>query len=326
MLIGITYDLREDYLRAGYSPEETAEFDHIETINAIDDSLKNLGFRTERIGNIKSLIQKLALGESWDLVFNIAEGMLGTAREAQVPSLLDAYGIPYIFSDPLVLTLALHKAFAKNIVRDSGIATPDFFLLKDIADVEKIDLSFPLFAKPVAEGTGKGISASSKIYNHRQLREVCERLLREFAQPVLVENFLPGREFTIGITGTGKKSEILGVMEIILNENAEKEVYSFDNKENYQARVEYKIATGKIEEECRDLALKVWHILSCRDSGRIDVKLDEEGRPNFLEVNPLAGLRPIHSDLAIICELQKMPYIELIQRIMNSALERNSGD
>jgi len=321
-LVGITYDLREDYIKAGYSAEETAEFDHISTINAIDEALKNLSYGTTCIGNIKSLTAKLAAGERWDMVFNICEGMHGLGREAQVPALLDAYNIPYTFSDALVLALTLHKSFTKNIIRDNGLATPDFFLVRSISDVEKINLPYPLFAKPVAEGTGKGITASSKIKDSSQLREICAQLLNKFKQPVLVETFLPGREFTVGITGTGEKAEVLGVMEIILNKNAEKEVYSFDNKENYQGRVEYELAGGKIAEECGKLALAAWDILGCRDAGRIDVKLDCAGIPNFLEVNPLAGLRPIHSDLAIICDLQKIPYIDLIRKIMDSAMVR----
>ncbi len=163
MKIGLVYDLKDDYLRQGYGEEDVAEFDKIETIEEIEKALHENGFDTERIGNLKSLVSALADNRRWDIVFNIAEGMYGMGREAQVPALLDAYQIPYTFSDPLVLSLTLHKGLTKEIVRNAGIATADFCVVRDAEDVEKIKLPFPLFAKPVAEGTGKGIDKFSEI-------------------------------------------------------------------------------------------------------------------------------------------------------------------
>ena len=121
MNIGLTYDLRNDYLAEGYSEEETAEFDRPDTIEGIEAALLELGYRTDRIGNAKRLVERLAQGDRWDLVFNIAEGLHGVAREAQVPAILDVYDIPYTFSDPLVLSLALHKNLTKTVVRQAGI-------------------------------------------------------------------------------------------------------------------------------------------------------------------------------------------------------------
>ncbi len=175
MNIGLTYDLRQDYLDAGYSEEQTAEFDSPATIAAIDKALIAMGHKTMRIGNVKSLVQRLAAGERWDMVFNICEGMFGLGREAQVPALLDAYQIPYTFSGPLVLALTLDKALTKRVVRSLGVATPDFAVVAAKEDIAAVDLPFPLFAKPLAEGTGLGIDARSKIDSRRQL--TC-RLLR----------------------------------------------------------------------------------------------------------------------------------------------------
>ena len=163
MLVGLTYDLRADYLAAGYSAEETAEFDGVATIDAIDAALREIGHQTDRVGNGRQLVDRLAAGDRWDLVFNIAEGLHGTAREAQVPAILDLYEIPYTFSDPLVLAVCLHKGLTKTVVGCAGVPTTPFVLVEKIEDVETIDLPFPLFAKPVAEGTGKGITADSKI-------------------------------------------------------------------------------------------------------------------------------------------------------------------
>ena len=159
MIVGLTYDLRDDYLKEGYSEEETAEFDAEVTIDAIDSTLQSLGFQTQRIGNIKSLVKALHGDQKWDLVFNICEGMYGIGREAQVPAILDAYKIPYVFSDPLVLALTLHKGHTKRVVRDFGIPTADFEVVNTLSDVEKVNLPYPLFVKPVAEGTGKGIDS-----------------------------------------------------------------------------------------------------------------------------------------------------------------------
>lgn len=322
MKIGITYDLREEYLAQGFGLEETAEFDKIETIEGIENALQALNHDTERIGNVKSLISKLAAGERWDLVFNIAEGMYGFGREAQIPAVLDAYGIPYTFSDPLILTLTLHKGMTKRVVRDLGIPTPDFAIVAAENQINEVNLPLPLFAKPVAEGTSKGISGASKIANRQELNTVCLGLLETFKQPVLVERYLPGREFTVGIIGSGTEADVIGVMEILLNEKAETGVYSYYNKENYQELVEYKLVSGSLAQACAEAALKVWAGLGCRDAGRVDLKLDEAGVPNFIEVNPLAGLNPKNSDLPILCRLAGIDYLRLMGMILDAALKR----
>ncbi len=322
MKIGITYDLREEYLADGLSEEETAEFDRRDTIDAIDQTLHDLGHLTDRIGNIKSLTNRLVAGDRWDLVFNIAEGLKGFGREAQVPALLDAYDIPYTFSDPLVLSLTLHKAMAKRVIRDLGIPTPDFSVIETESDLMMVDLTFPLFAKPVAEGTGKGITAASKIKDFSQLYTVCRGLLASYRQPVLIESFLPGREFTVGILGTGKDATAIGVMEVILRDNAEPEVYSYRNKELYEGLVEYRLASNPIAEKAKEVALNAWRGLGCRDAGRVDLRADTNGVPNFMEVNPLAGLHPEHSDLCIIANKAGMTYRALIETIVFSATSR----
>ena len=230
MKIGLTYDLKDDYLNMGLGDEAAAEFDSMETIIGIEAALNALDYQTERVGNIKSLTQKLAAGKRWDLVFNICEGLVGSGREAQVPCILDAYQIPYTFSDPLVLALALNKELTKRVIRDLEIATPDFSVIYEESDIEKIDLEFPLFIKPIAEGTGKGISKHSTIYAREELFAAAKKLLLQFQQPVLVETFLPGREFTVGILGTGNASRVIGVMEITLKETAEPGSYSYLNK------------------------------------------------------------------------------------------------
>lgn len=314
--IGITYDLRADYLALGYGEEETAEFDSQLTVDALVEALGALGYAPDPIGGVRRLCARLAAGECWDCVFNFCEGLKGVAREAQVPALLEAYDIPYVFSDPLTLALALDKAMAKRVARDCGVPTAPFAVIDHIEDVAKIELPFPLFLKPVAEGSGKGIGAHSKVDNPSELERAATDLLRRFRQPVLAETYLPGREFTVGIMGTGGAAEILGIMEVLFTEKAEAHGYGYDNKENFEGRMDYSLADDAEAREAGQVALAAWRALNCRDGGRIDIRSDARGRPHFIEVNPLAGLHPVRSDLIYIARFKGITYLELIERIM----------
>ena len=322
LTVGLTYDLRSDYLKEGYSEEETAEFDSEITIRSIEKTLKELGYRTQRIGNVKALIKALSEGVRWDLVFNIAEGMYGIGREAQVPALLDVYQIPYVFSDPLVLSLTLHKGLTKRVIRDCGIPTANFAIVEKESDLANVNLRYPLFAKPVAEGTGKGIDSKSKVNSKAELDILCKDLLDRFNQPVLVEEYLPGREFTVGVVGTGADARVLGAMEIVITAKAKENLYSYHTKENWRGIVEYPMATGDIEKKCVEVALGAWRTLGCRDGGRIDLKMDAAGVPNFIEVNPLAGINPEHSDLPMLAGKKGINFNQLIDMIMKSAITR----
>jgi D-alanine-D-alanine ligase len=325
MIIGITYDLRSEYLAMGYSEEETAEFDREETISAIEAALSELGHRPERIGNARRLTERLAAGERWDLVFNIAEGLSGIGREAQVPALLDLYGIAYTFSDPLVMSLTLHKAMTKRVIRDSGIATTDFVVLEAGAAAPRVPFPPPYFIKPVAEGTGKGISPASIIREPERLQAAANRMIAAYKQAVLVEPFLPGREFTVGIVGTGGDARVLGTMEVLLQGNAEAAVYSYVNKEECEERVIYRPVAADLDprvEEAEAVSLAAWRALGCRDAGRVDLRCDASGCPQFMEVNPLAGLHPEHSDLPILCAQRGIAYRRLIGEILSSAGKR----
>ncbi|MGP8154350.1 MAG: D-alanine--D-alanine ligase [Smithella sp.] len=321
--IGITYDLRDDYLKEGYSLEETAEFDLPDTIEAIEKVILDNGFQADRIGHIKALTRRLVAGDRWDLVFNIAEGMHGFGREAQVPALLEAYNIPYTFSDPLGHAISLQKGTTKHILRDLKIPTPDFVVVNCEDDMDKVDLTFPLFAKPIAEGTGKGITARSKITNREEMNKVCKNLLQTFKQPVLIETYLPGREFTVGILGTGKDARALGTMEIILRPDAEKNAYSYENKEHYERLVQYVLANDDEARQAMEISLMAWRGLDLKDAGRIDLRSDAHGVPHFMEVNSLAGLNPVRSDLPILCSKIGMSYHELISTIIDSSLKRS---
>jgi len=208
------------------------------------------------------------------------------------------------------------------VVRDLGVPTADFAVVEKPQDIAKVNLQFPLLAKPVAEGSGKGIDAFSKITNPEELRSVCVRLLDTYRQPVLVEGFLPGREFTVGIVGTGDEARSIGCIEVLLNNRAEPDVYSYHNKEKYENLVTYTLVDDETSKAAERVALAAWVGLGCRDAGRLDLRCDDKGIPNFIEVNPLAGINPDRSDLCIIAGLVGISYRDLIDSIITSAMTR----
>ena len=323
MRIGLTYDLRSEYLAMGYGEEETAEFDRDDTITSIESSIRELGFEPIRIGHIRSLTAKLAQGEQWDLVFNIAEGISGFARESQVPALLEAYEVPYTGSDPLTLALSHHKGYTKQIVGQVGVPTPRFAVVLSEDDIAGIRLPLPLFVKPVAEGTGKGITGKSYVTSMEKLHEQCRHILYTFRQPALVETYLPGREITVGVLGTGADARVIGAMEIESLQGAESFAYSYFNKENCEEVIRYSTVTDRdMLASAATICLTAWRALGGRDACRMDLRADEQGNLSFLEVNALPGLHPQHSDLPMICERIGMPYTELIGSIIDSARQR----
>ena len=326
MLVGLTYDLRSAYLAEGYGEEETAEFDRDDTVDAIEDALRQLGHETVRIGHVRDLVARLARGERWDLVFNICEGLHGIARESQVPCLLDAYSIPYTFSDAGVMALSLNKSWTKAAL--SGLVpVADECVVTNMADVAKVNLPLPLFVKPLLEGTGKGITADCVIRERDRLAPQCESLLSRYRQPVLVERYLAGREFTVSLVGTGDRARVLGTFEIILLGNAEPDVYGYLNKEECEERCEYRVVRPQDDEIVKlaeQHALRAWVALGCRDAGRVDIRCDEAGEPHFMEVNPLAGMNPVHSDLPMLATAIGVSYTDLIREIVESASTRSN--
>jgi len=319
MRVGLTYDLRSWYIDRGYSMDETAEFDKQETVDAIENSLKLMGHETDPIGNAFQLIEALAAGKRWDLVFNIAEGLYGDGRESVVPAILDQYKIPYVFSGPVIMGLSLNKHLAKLVVASAGVPVSPGYLISDINDLKKCALEYPLFVKPVSEGTGKGITNKSLVHNPGELFNMVEWILSEFHQPALVEEYLPGREFTVGVVGYGDDAKAIGGMEVMTINNLP---YSVEVKENYQNYCSYKPLDPDIADECKSVAEKAWKALDAVDAGRVDLKADRHGKICFIEANPLAGLNPVHSDLPILARMYGIEYQTLLEMIVNEAIKR----
>ena len=276
--VGLVYDAREDYLANGFSEEQVAEFDMRDTIDHLAAAIRRCGCTVEFIGNAHALNRKLVRGARWDLVFNIAEGVDGRSREAQVPCLLELYRVPYTFSDPLTCAVTLDKAVAKRIVRDAGHATAPFAVVRTPADVRGVRLACPLFVKPLAEGTGKGITQASRIDSHAALERACRTLMRRYRQPVLVEQFLPGREFTVGMVGTGGAARVIGTIEIEIVARGNRAIYSYETKEECESQCRYTTpAPSRLLRAVEALALACYRTLECRDGGRVDIRLDAKG-------------------------------------------------
>jgi D-alanine-D-alanine ligase len=319
MKIGLTFDLRSWYTDRGYSMDETAEFDKQETVDALVNSLHLMGYETDPIGNAFQLIEALASGRRWDIVFNIAEGLYGDGRESVVPAILDQYKIPYVFSGPVVMGISLNKHLAKLVVSSAGVPVSPGCIISELKEIERCSLIYPLFVKPVSEGTGKGITEKSLISSSAELKDMVEWILKEFRQPALVEEYLPGREFTVGIIGSGDEARSIGGMEVFCANNLP---YSVEVKENYQNYCKYTPIDESILDECKSVSLRAWKALDAVDAGRIDLKADRNGRVCFIEANPLAGLNPVHSDLPILARMNGIEYQALLEMIMEAATKR----
>ncbi len=323
MRVGLTYDLR-----TGTDTESEAEYDAPETIDALSGAIANAGHEVVRIGGLDALLRALVGGERWDLVFNIAEGRHGFGREAQVPAVLDAYAVPYTFSDPLTLAVALHKGVAKRLARDGGITTADFAVIDDPSALDALDLSFPLFVKPVAEGSGIGVSDRGQVTDRPTLERTVKALLRRYRQPVLVERYLGGHEYTVGILGTGKEARAIGTLAVEpRNRDAPAlAAYGYEEKERYEEHVHYRPVEEREARSVEALALASHRILGCRDLSRVDVRCDAAGTPYFLEINPLPGLHPVRSDIVILARARGLSYPALIATVLEETRRRLDAD
>jgi D-alanine-D-alanine ligase len=322
MRVALVYDLRDEYRALGFSEEEVAEFDSVETIDQLASALEALGCEVERVGHGRALAARFVAGERFDLVFSVAEGVKGRAREAQVPALCELYDQPYLFSDPLTMAASLDKAVAKRLVRDAAVPTAAFAVAERSGSELVGWASFPAFVKPLAEGTGKGCEAASLVRSADALLAAASRVIERYRQPALVEGYLPGREFTVGIVGNGGDAHVLGVCEILLKPQAEADVYSLHNKELCEDLVTYAPASDGEARLAATRALQAYRALQCRDAARIDFRSDDRGEPHFLEANPLAGLNPWHSDLPILAAQNGVEFVALIGMILDAGLAR----
>jgi D-alanine-D-alanine ligase len=323
--VGITYNLKTDFHQHENQPVDLLEeFDAEETIDAIRDVLQRDGHEVIKLGGGKELIDRLR-GTPIDVIFNIAEGVQGRNREAHIPALLEFLNIPYTGSDPLTLSLTLDKSMAKRMVMSEGIPTPRFRRVERMEDLEHLDLSYPLIVKLCQEGSSKGVRLNSRILDRPSLEEKTGRLLQNYGPPLIVEEFIRGPEFTVGILGNGNPC-VLGVMQIeIKGVPLDEAIYSLEVKREWEKRVRYHCpppVDPSLLRGIEEVALRSYRVLECRDVSRVDIRVGEDGIPYFLEVNPLPGLSPVYGDLPIMARKMGWDYDELVRAIFHHALKR----
>ncbi len=328
MKIGITYNLKEEIFPSSVLDSEfTEEFDTENTISAICNVFHRNGYDTARLGSGLEIVEKIKK-EKVDFVFNIAEGYSGRNRESHVPSILEMLDIPYSGSDPLTLGLTLDKTITKKIAFHAGIPTPRFKIIMRIDDISLVEnkLWYPLITKPAWEGSSKGIYNSSKVFNIDELEKNVRFLFEKYPdQPILVEEYVEGREITVGVIGNDAP-QILGLMEIVnKNHNGDDFFYSLETKKEWECLVDYispPVINQLFEKHIKHLAISAFKEFRCRDIARIDFRISKHKKVFMLEVNSLPGLSPEYSDLVIMTQKQGMAYDDLILSIFRHALSR----
>jgi D-alanine-D-alanine ligase len=309
-----------------------AEYDHISVPIAIQEALRKHGYDADILEADRQLYEKLAR-DSYSFVFNIAEGINGGARESQVPAILDMLNIPYTGSGVLAQAITLDKTKTKEILLYHGIPTPKYQLFKSAKDRLNMTLQFPLIVKPNAEGSSKGIRNNSLVFNERELRQIVNFVLVNYKQPALVEEYLQGREFTVSIIGNNPQ-RVLPIVEVTFDYLPEN-IYRFDSYDvkwfwdNPDNPLDPVVCPANIpkglENHIKKVALRTSSVLGCVDLCRIDIRLDNEGIPNVLDVNALPGLMPDpleNSRFPKACFAARMTYDDIIVTIFNEAMKR----
>jgi len=305
-------------------PDLHCELDSESTVNAVRSALVAGGHEVHLVEANESAFATLQALRP-DIVFNMAEGLRGESRESYIPSICDALGIPYTGSGVMTLAIALDKAMAKRVFAFENVATPPFRVIRPGDEIDSEGLSYPLFVKPLREGSSMGISEHSRIETYEQLRDAVHAIHRGYRQPALVEEFLSGREFTIGILGNAEP-EFFPIMEINYDAAPEgHEVYSRQFKAEWYSW-NYYICPADLSDierwRLQETALAAFRALNCRDFCRVDIRLDRNGTPCVMEINPIPGLSPGFSDYPRMAEVAGYSHAALVNAILDTAIAR----
>jgi D-alanine-D-alanine ligase len=306
-------------------PDRYAEFDPPRTIASITDALVSSGHKVYPIEVKEDFIEKIR-SISPQIVFNIAEGLQGEARESQIPVILEWLGIPYTGSGPLTMAVTLDKPITKQIFISEGIPTPRFKIYSDTTEISKTDLNFPLIVKPSHEGSSMGLNKKSIVYSVNELKEQVKNIVKYYRQDALVEEFIEGREITVGILGNNPP-EVLPLKELDFSEVPQElgRFASGEIKAKYWDLVKQS-CPAHLEEDIanriREIALRVFRILRCRDLARLDIRLSNDGIPYVLEVNPLPDLDPKEGNFPDMARVRGLSYKELINIILKAGIQR----
>ena len=326
MRIGLSYDLKTAVTGQHAVDDALEEYDSPETVELIAAAFESGGHEVIRLGGGEQFLDNVRR-ERVDIVFNIAEGRGNhCSREAQIPSVLEMLGIPYTGSDPQCLAVCLDKPVTKKLVAAEGIITPKWLTItsgQELRTVSWEGFPFPAIVKPAHEGSSKGIRLSSLAYHVHQAEEEAGRILDYYRQPVMIEEFIDGDEVTVGIIGNHTPG-IVGIMRVVPRRKNGHFLYSVEVKRDYLNLVDYECPAhldpqvmGKLAES----SLKVFKALGCRDFSRIDFRVNPEGIPYFIEINPLPGLGT-YSDLIIMAKMMGWKYEEVIGAVLDAALDR----
>lgn len=328
-LVGVVCNLK--HAGADDSPaDDQAEYDNIDTVLAIEHAIRLHGIDTVLLEADEHLPGKLAERRP-DLAFNIAEGSGGRAREAQVPALLSLYHIPFTGSDATTLCVALDKALCKRLLATYHVRTPRYRVFEPGVPVRGAALRYPVIVKPNAEGSSKGIPDACVAETPEQLRALVTESFERYHEPVLVEEYIDGREFTVGVLGNGADMRVFPPMEILYHDTPANgyRVYNYTVKQDYTKYVEYRCPaelSPALEKALADAARRVFTALGCRDLARIDFRVDEQERVWFIEINPLPGLAPHYSDYPMLAEFSGVSYDDLIMGVLRAGAARCGVD
>ncbi len=323
--VGLTYDLKTDYkFKEGDPLDANAEFDSLSTIDVIAEAISANGFKVKKIGNASNLMEKIDKLDV-DIVFNISEGLTGRNRESQVPILLEMAGVPFVGADALTLGLTLDKVMAKKIFIAEGIPTPKFFEVSSAEGLINRDhCAFPLIVKPRFEGSSKGLTENSRVENIEELKKQVDFIVKTYKQPALVEEFISGQEFTVAIVGNDNP-EAMPVVQIKIDGKLKLNDKFYTFARITSDRLEY-ICPAKISADLKkkldELALKVYRSVECRDFGRVDFRVDNDGNPYVLEINPLPSLST-EDVFMLVAKNLGITYAQMVGKILNSAMVRN---
>ncbi len=322
--IAITYNLKKGI--AGKTADAEAEYDHVDTVCAIEKALRAAGCDVTLVEADAAMVQHLQENPV-DMVFNIAEGLRGRGREAEVPAVCNMLGIPYTGSDETTLSVALDKALTKRLVGTYRVPTPRSVVYTKNGSRAAHGLHFPVIVKPNAEGSSKGVSDVSVVETSDALRRLVNEYTALYDQDMLAEEYIEGREFTVGVLGNGKSRRVFAPMEIIYQKATQGSfhVYSYNVKQNYTHFIRYECPArldAETDAAMRKYAGVVCDALGCRDFARVDFRLSSEGKVYFIEINPLPGLAPGYSDYPMLAEFCGVSYNDLIAAILRAAAER----
>ena len=338
MRVGLAYNMKREGQDEGQEPQGSprvdaqAEWDAPETIAAIQNALEQNHevIRIDAAQDAYSVFIKTRP----DIVFNMAEGVSGPCREGYIPSVLEHLGIPYTASDPLTLNLCLDKSRTKEILAYHNLPISRFRVVSE-RNFSFNTLHYPLMVKPLYEGSSIGIRNDSLVKTRQEMRERVAWLLDNYNEPALVEEFLPGREFTVAIIGNGTEARVLPIVEILFDSlpKGVNPIYSYEAKWVWdQSSNPLRIfecpakLNGDLQAQIEDICLKAYSILRCRDWCRIDVRLDASNRPHILELNPLPGALPSPEDNSCFPKAARaagMEYDQLINAVLDIACKRN---